>query len=107
MEEIIRKAIDRVASNRTGEEKEKILAETQKELDRLMKEHRAVKTKAQLLESNKNELAETIHSLQRELELKGELEEERLHKKFVEGHRLDAEAGRGGPEARPGQRRQA
>src|ERR1051325_8513504 len=62
MEEIIRKAIDRVASNRTGEEKEKILAETQKELDRLMKEHRAVKTRAQLLESNKNELAETIHS---------------------------------------------
>ena len=85
MEEIIRKAIDRVASNRTAEDKERILAETQKELDRLMKEHRAVKTKAQLLESNKNELAETIHALQRELELKGELEEERLHKKFVEG----------------------
>src|SRR5262245_12488093 len=85
MEEIVRKAIDRFASNRTAEDKEKILAETQKELDRLMKEHRAVKTKAQLLESNKNELAETIHSLQRELELKGDLEEERLHKKFVEG----------------------
>lgn len=85
MEEIVRKAIDRVASNRTAEDKERILAETQKELDRLTKEHRAVKTKAQLLESNKNELAETIHALQRELELKGELEEERLHKKFVEG----------------------
>src|SRR5262245_60376527 len=85
MEEIVRKAIDRFASHQTAEEKEKILAETQKELDRLMKEHRAVKTKAQLLESNKNELAETIHALQRELELKGELEEERLHKKFTEG----------------------
>ena len=85
MEEIVRKAVDRVASTRTGEEKERILAETQKELDRLMKEHRAVRTKAQLLESNKNELAETIHALQRELELKSELEEERLHKKFVEG----------------------
>src|SRR5262245_64417306 len=85
MEEIVRKAVERVASTRTGEEKERILAETQKELDRLMKEHRAVKTKAQLLESNKNELAETIHALQRELELKGELEEERLHKKFAEG----------------------
>src|SRR5262245_64294943 len=85
MEEIVRKAVERVASSRTSEEKDRILAESQKELERLMKEHRAVKTKAQLLESNKNELAETIHALQRELELKSELEEERLHKKFVEG----------------------
>ena len=85
MEEIVRKAVDRVASTRTAEEKDRIIAESQKELDRLMKEHRAVKTKAQLLESNKNDLAETIHALQRELELKSELEEERLHKKFVEG----------------------
>lgn len=85
MEEFIRRAVDRVVSTQTAEEKARIIEQSQKELDRLMKEHRAAKTKAQLLESNKNELAETIHALQRELELKSELEEERLQKKFVEG----------------------
>jgi hypothetical protein len=85
MEEFIRRAVDRVVSTQTAEEKQRIIEQSQKELDRLMKEHRAAKTKAQLLESNKNELAETIHALQRELDLKSELEEERLHKKFVEG----------------------
>ena len=85
MEEFIRRAVDRVVSTQTAEEKARIIEQSQKELDRLMKENRASKTKAQLLESNKAELAETIHVLQRELELKSELEEERLHKKFAEG----------------------
>jgi DNA repair exonuclease SbcCD ATPase subunit len=85
MEQIVRKAVDRVVSTQTAEEKARIVEESQKELDRLMKEHRAVKTGAQLLEADKNELVERVEALQRELELKSELEEERLHKKFAEG----------------------
>ncbi len=85
MEEFIRRAVERTVSTQTAEEKARIIEQSQKELDRLMKENRASKTKAQLLESNKADLAETIHALQRELELKSELEEERLHKKFAEG----------------------
>src|SRR5262245_6463629 len=77
MEEYIRKAVERVVSTQTDEEKSKIVAESQKELERLMKEHRAVKSRAELLESNKNELVEHMEALQRELQLKGELEEER------------------------------
>jgi hypothetical protein len=85
MEEFIRKAVDRVVSTQTAEEKERIYAESRKELDRLMKEHRDVKSRAQLLESNKNDLVEHLEALQRELELKSELEEATLHKKFLEG----------------------
>jgi hypothetical protein len=85
MEEFIRKAVDRVVSTQTAEEKERIFAESRKELDRLMKEHREVKSHAQLLESDKNELVEHLEALQRELELKSELEEATLHKKFLEG----------------------
>src|SRR5206468_824877 len=44
-----------------------------------------VKSHAQLLESDKNELVEHLEALQRELELKSELEEATLHKKFLEG----------------------
>jgi len=85
MEEFIRKAVDRVVSTQTAEEKERIIAESRKELDRLMKEHRDVKSRAQLLETDKNELVEHLEAMQRELELKSELEEATLHKKFLEG----------------------
>jgi len=85
MEEFIRKAVDRVVSTQTAEEKDRIVAESRKELDRLMKEHRDVKSRAQLLETDKNELVEHLEAMQRELELKSELEEATLHKKFLEG----------------------
>src|SRR5213078_499237 len=85
MEEFNRKAVDRDVSTKTADEKERIIAESRKELDRLMKEHREVKSHAQLLESDKNELVEHLEALQRELELKSDLEEATLHKKFLEG----------------------
>src|SRR5258707_231991 len=83
MEEIVRKAVDRVVSTQTAEEKEKFVAESKKELDRLMREHKAARTRAQLLEVDKNELVEQLEAQQRELELKSQLEEELLHRKFV------------------------
>jgi chromosome segregation ATPase len=85
LEELMRKAVDRVVSTQTAEEKARIVAESRKELDRLMKEHKAARSRAQLLEADKNELVEQVESLQRELELKSDLEEEMLHKKFEEG----------------------
>lgn len=85
MEEIVRKAVDKVVSTKTDEERERIIEQSQKELERLMKEHKAVRSRAQLLEADKNELVEQVESLQRELELKSEIEEEQLHKKFQEG----------------------
>jgi len=85
LEELMRKAVDRVVSTQTAEEKTRIVAESRKELDRIMKEHKAARSRAQLLEADKNELVEQVEALQRELELKSELEEELLHKKFEEG----------------------
>lgn len=85
LEEIVRKAVDRVVSSQTAEEKARIYEESRKELERLIQEHRAAKSRAQLLEEDKNDLVGQIEALQRELELRSQLEEERLHKKFVEG----------------------
>src|SRR5436189_6136701 len=85
LEELMRRAVDRVVNSQTAEEKARILAESRKELDRLMKEQRAARSRAQLLEADKNELVEQVEALQRELELKSDLEEELLHKKFEEG----------------------
>jgi DNA repair exonuclease SbcCD ATPase subunit len=85
LQELMQKAVDRVVSTQTAEEKARIMEESRRELDRLMKEHKAARSRAQLLEADKNELVEQVESLQRELELKSELEEETLHKKFEEG----------------------
>jgi len=85
LEELMRKAVDRVVQVSSAEEKTRIMAESRKELDRLMKEHKAARSRAQLLEADKNELVEQVEALQRELELKSELEEELLHKKYEEG----------------------
>jgi predicted nucleic acid-binding Zn-ribbon protein len=85
LEELMRKAVDRVVNTQTAEEKARIVDESRKELDRLMKEHKAARSRAQLLEADKNELVEQVESLQRQLDLKADLEEELLHKKFQEG----------------------
>jgi predicted nucleic acid-binding Zn-ribbon protein len=85
LEELMRKAVDRVVSSQTAEEKARIVEQSRKELDRMMKEHKAARSRAQLLEADKNELVEQVEALQRELELKSELEEELLHKKYEEG----------------------
>lgn len=85
LEELMRKAVERVVSTQTAEEKAKIIADSRKELDKLMKAHNAARSRASLLEADKNELVEQVEALQRELELKSELEEELLHKKFEEG----------------------
>src|SRR5204863_69818 len=65
--------------------REKLLADSRQELDRLMREQRAMNSRAQLLESNKNDLVEQVERLQRQLQLKSELEEENLHKRVNEG----------------------
>ena len=85
LQELVAKAVDRVIGSQTDEQREKVLAESRKELDRLMKERAAARTRAELAESDKNELIEQVESLQKELSLQAELEEENLHKKFLEG----------------------
>src|ERR1043166_8542793 len=82
---MVTQAVDRAVSNQTAEHREKILAESRRELDRLMREHRDMRSRAQLLESNKNDLVEQVERLQRQLQLKSDLEEETLHKRVNEG----------------------
>ncbi len=85
LEELVSKAVDRVVNTQTAEQREKVLADSRKELDRLMKEHKAARSRAQLLETDKNELIEQLEAMQKELSLQSELEEENLQKKFAEG----------------------
>jgi len=85
VQDLITRAVDRVVTSHTAEERARILAESRKELDRLLKEHRAARSRAELLESDKHELIERVEALQREIQLKSELEEETLHRKLEQG----------------------
>jgi DNA repair exonuclease SbcCD ATPase subunit len=83
--DLVSRAVNRVVTTQTGEERARILAESRKELDRLMREQKAVRSRAELLEADRTELVAQVEALQRELELQSELEEENLHKKYQEG----------------------
>lgn len=85
LQDLVSRAVDRVVNTQSSEQREKVLADSRRELDRLMKEHKAARSRESLLESDKNELIEQVESLQKELSLQAELEEENLHKKFLEG----------------------
>lgn len=85
IQELVAQAVDKVVSSQTAEERARVLADSRKELDRLMREHKAEGSRANLLEADKNELIEQVEALQKELQLQMELEEGNLHKKVQEG----------------------
>ncbi len=85
VQQMVTQAVERVVTTQTAEEKAKVAAESRKELDRLIREHRAIRSRAELLEADKHELVEQVENLQRQLQLKSDLEEETLHKKLEGG----------------------
>lgn len=82
--DLISHAIDRVVSTQTTEEKERLLADSRREFDRLMKEQREMKSRSQLLEADKNEVIERVEALQKELTLTLDLQQETIRKKIQE-----------------------
>lgn len=87
--ELIRKAVETVVASRTSllaeEERSKLFAESRAELDRLLREQREMRSRAELLETSKNELVQQVENLQRQLQLQRQLEEENTRKRYQEG----------------------
>ncbi len=81
---LISQAVDRVVNTQAAEERERIMAESREEFNRLLREQREMKTRAQLLETSKNELIERVESLQKELSLALDVQQDTIHKKVEE-----------------------
>lgn len=89
IQDLIRKAVEKVVASQTSllaeEERAKIFTESRQELDRLLREHRESRSRAELLEVGKNDLVQQVENLQRQLQLQRELEEENARKRYQEG----------------------
>ncbi len=81
---LITQAVDRVVNAQTADERERVAAQSRQEFDRLMKEQRDMKSRAQLLETSKNELIERVESLQKELSIAMDVQQDTIHKKVQE-----------------------
>jgi hypothetical protein len=68
LQEMIARAVDQVISTETREERSRILADSRKQLQKLLSEKDQAASKANLLEQSKNELVRQIERLQAELE---------------------------------------
>lgn len=84
IQNLIAQAVDRVINTQTAEERERIAAQSRSEFERLLKEQREMKTRAQLLETSKNELIERVESLQKELSIAMDVQQDTIHKKVQE-----------------------
>jgi predicted nucleic acid-binding Zn-ribbon protein len=82
---LIRQAVDKVLSARSGllaeEERAKITTDSRKELDRLMRETREMKSRTELLEAGKSDLVLQIENLQKQLQLQRHLEAQNTQRK--------------------------
>jgi hypothetical protein len=74
--ELIRNAVDQAVALQTEEERARLVAESRKQLDRLMAERNEFMTRANMLEAGKNELMQQVEKLQEELRLRRQLEEQ-------------------------------
>jgi predicted nucleic acid-binding Zn-ribbon protein len=75
LQEMIRQAIEQVVSTQTAEERSKILADSRKQLQKLMNERDEFASHANLMESGKNDLIAQIEKLQEEIRLRRTVEE--------------------------------
>ncbi len=88
IQNLIRQAVDRVLSARSGllaeDERAKLMSESRKELDRLVKEHNEAASRAELLEAGKADLVHQVESLQRQLQLQRHVEKQNIQKRVDE-----------------------
>ncbi len=86
LQDLIRQAIDEVIHTQTTEERSKILADSRKQLQKLMGERDQFISRNDMLEANKNQLVQEIERLQTELKARREIEEQEteLQKKSKE-----------------------
>ncbi len=88
IQNLIRQAVERVLSARSGllaeEERAKLMSDSRKELDRLMREHNEAKSRAELLQAGQSELVQQVENLQRQLQLQRHVERQNIQKRVDE-----------------------
>jgi uncharacterized coiled-coil DUF342 family protein len=76
LQEMIERAVDAAISNTTQEERSKILADSRKQLTKLMNERDEFASRAGMNEASRNDLIQQIEKLENELKLRGSIGEE-------------------------------
>ncbi len=76
VQDLISRAVDKAVSTQTAGERARLVANSRKELDRLMKERNEFMSKAGMLEAGRNELVQQIEKLQEEIKLRRQIEEQ-------------------------------
>jgi hypothetical protein len=76
LHQLIAEAVDQVISSQTQEERSKILADSRKQLQKLLAERDKFVSSAQLLEAGKNDLVAQVEKLQAELKLRQQIEDQ-------------------------------
>src|SRR6185436_13533565 len=76
LQEMIERAVDAAISSQTAEERSRILADSRKQLTKLMNERDKFISQADMAESSKNDLMQQIEKLQNELKLLRDVQEQ-------------------------------
>jgi uncharacterized coiled-coil DUF342 family protein len=76
LQAMIEQAVDAAISNKTQEERSKILADSRKQLTKLMNERDEFASRAGMNEASRNELIQQIEKLENEIKLRGSISEE-------------------------------
>jgi len=86
---LIGDAVERIISTKTnllsGEDRQKLIDASRKELDRLMKEHQSSKDKAELAEQSQASLAATVENLTNQLKTAQRLAEDTAKQRYEDG----------------------
>jgi hypothetical protein len=86
---LIGDAVERIISTKTnllsGEDRQKLIDASRKELDRLMKEHQSSKDKADLAEQSQASLASTVENLTNQLKTAQRLAEDTAKQRYEDG----------------------
>ncbi|HZE97934.1 MAG TPA: hypothetical protein VE981_12975 [Planctomycetota bacterium] len=75
LQEMIQQAIDEVISSSTAEERSRILADSRKQLTKLMNERDEFASRAQMQEADRNDLIAEIEKLQEEVKIRRKVDE--------------------------------
>lgn len=80
IQKLIRDAVENILGSRAGllsdAEREKVVQKSRQELDRLIREFKETKDRAELLTHDKNDLAATVENLQQQLKVQRQLGEQ-------------------------------
>src|SRR5438552_11854465 len=76
LQDMIQRAVDAVIHSSTQEERSRILADSRKQLTKLMNERDEFASRAGVHEASRNDLIQQIEKLQNEIKLRGSIEEQ-------------------------------